>query len=308
MSAGWTSRWWRVPAERLGWLRVVVGSSVIWHLSSSLGTYSRVAQSPPNMFKGVGVTTLLDGAIAPELFMGLTWATLALSVLVVLGWRTRVVAPIWAATLLFVLTYRTSWVQIYHSDNLMALQAIVLALAPAAGASVSLDARAGRNQGREPWEFAWPIVLMCAVTLLAYMIAGASKIAGSAGWEWAWGTTLRDQIAYNAINKELLGGAPDAAARWAYDHPYLLRPGSVLALVLEAGAPFALLHRRLGKLWALGAFGMHWGIYHLMGIAFTYPLYGWAFAAFFDLERGGGFLLDRAQRLFLAAKAKLASG
>ena len=42
--------------------------------------------------------------------------------------------------------------------------------------------------------------------------------------------------------------------------------------------------------WAVGALGMHWGIYFIMGITFKYPLYGIAFLAFFDLEKIGGLV------------------
>ena len=283
--------WWGIPRARLGYLRVVVALSAIWHLERNLGVHASVAKSPPAMFRGIGVTQFMDGPIAPETFMGLTYLAIVLSAVVMLGWRTRVFAPLWAGLLLFVLTYRTSWVQIYHSDNLLALSAVALALAPAAGSTVSLDARAGRNQDREDWEFAWPIVMIAGVITITYMIAGAAKIANSEGVSWMLGTNLRDQIAYNALNKELLGGRYDEAARWAYAHPLLLKPGSVMALLLEVAAPLVLLHRGVGKLWAVGVFGMHWGIYALMSIAFPYPLYGWAFAAFFDLEKVGDRLV-----------------
>ena len=279
------SRLTEIPAERLGWLRVIVSGYALWHVGRQLGLYRSVASASPEMFRGVGVTSLLDGPLAPDTFMGVVYATLALNALFLVGWRTRLVGPLFSAALLFVLTYRTSWVQIYHSDNLMALQVLILGFAPAAGDAVSLDARAGRAPARERWEVGWPVLLMCAVTTFTYLLAGAAKVAGSAGWAWALGTNLRDQIAYDALNKELLGLAPNAAAYWAFQHPMLMRPGSVGALILELGAPFALLSRRLGMAWSVATCGMHWGIYLLMGIAFTYPMHGVAFACFFPWER-----------------------
>jgi hypothetical protein len=55
-------------------------------------------------------------------------------------------------------------------------------------------------------------------------------------------------------------------------------------MAIELGAPLALAHRGLGQVWALAAFGMHWGIYFLMGIKFRYQQSGLIFAPFFDLE------------------------
>ncbi|MCB9798071.1 MAG: hypothetical protein H6741_35790, partial [Alphaproteobacteria bacterium] len=171
------------------------------------------------------------------------------------------------------------------------------------GDAISLDARAGRAPSRERWEYAWPVLLMCGVTTLTYLIAGAAKVAGSAGWEWALGSNLRDQIAYDALNKELLGLQPNEMAYWAYQHPMLMRPGSVGALMLELGAPLALVHRRVGMVWAVSTWSMHWGIFYFMGIAFTYPMHGVAFVCFFPLERiaggigrGGRWLWSKVRR------------
>ena len=59
----------------------------------------------------------------------------------------------------------------------------------------------------------------------------------------------------------------------------------LVVLAIEVGAPVAFAHPRLSRLWALGAFGMHWGILAIMGIRFRYQLSGLAFAPFFELER-----------------------
>ena len=50
--------------------------------------------------------------------------------------------------------------------------------------------------------------------------------------------------------------------------------------ILELGAPLALLGHRLRYAWALGTFGMHWGIWAIMGITFWYHLTGLAFLPF----------------------------
>lgn len=74
-----------------------------------------------------------------------------------------------------------------------------------------------------------------------------------------------------------------------YQHVWLFTFLGVSSLVLELGAPLALFHRRLGQLWCLAALAMHWGIYFIMDIEFTYYLYGVIYAPFFALES----LIDR---------------
>jgi hypothetical protein len=63
------------------------------------------------------------------------------------------------------------------------------------------------------------------------------------------------------------------------------------SLVLELCAPLGLLHRKLGRVWAVSTFGMHWGIRAIMGIRFRYQMSGVSFASWFEVER----LLDLAR-------------
>ena len=46
----------------------------------------------------------------------------------------------------------------------------------------------------------------------------------------------------------------------------------------------ALVDARIGRLWAVAAYGMHWGIHAVMGIIFWYQLTGLAFAPFLVSE------------------------
>jgi hypothetical protein len=58
-----------------------------------------------------------------------------------------------------------------------------------------------------------------------------------------------------------------------------------MTLVIELGAPLALLDRRLGYVWALAAWGFHAGVVLLMNIWFPYPLFGFAFLPLLPAER-----------------------
>ncbi|MFN7142745.1 MAG: hypothetical protein ACK4YP_03145 [Myxococcota bacterium] len=291
------------PAARLGLLRLGLGAYVLQDLIRVRRPVIALADGDPSLWDPVGVTTLLSGPLDHA-----TWAfthdlTLVVGVLFTLGAFWRVTGPLFAGLLLFVWTYRVSWQMIYHVHHLTMLHVLVVAMAPAA-AAVSVDAAFGGRwrwltsapAGRgTSWQYGWPIQLVCIVTTLCYMLAGVAKIQLS-GWEsWAGGQNLLDQVAYDGVYKAVLGPEKDAPPEligFAYRHPWILAPMATGALVLEAFAPVALLHRRIGQAWSIGAVGMHWGIHAFMNLVFPYPISGMAFLSFFPLEK----LLPRAWR------------
>jgi hypothetical protein len=71
----------------------------------------------------------------------------------------------------------------------------------------------------------------------------------------------------------------------------------VLSIVVELFAPVALLNRRLGMLWAVNAFGMHWGIFFIMSITFRYQMAGFIFLSFFPVERAVEWVMARLEKL-----------
>jgi len=115
-------------------------------------------------------------------------------------------------------------------------------------------------------------------------VAGVAKVAGELGWSWMVGEALRDQIAVDALRKEVLGARASPLAFTLYDQIWLFSAAGTGTLLLELGAPLALLHRRLSTLWVLGAFCMHWGILLVMGIQFRYQLSGLVFLSFFEID------------------------
>jgi hypothetical protein len=275
-----------LPAERLSILRILIGSFVLFYLGSRYEMLTRMAASDAQLFAPVGMAWFLKEPLNPAVFQVLLAATLGANVAFIAGLFHRLIAPVFALLLLFLLCYRNSWSMIYHSDNVMVFHILILSVAPSA-AAISIDAwrrRAGRT--RQPdWQFGWPVQLMCAVTALSYFLAGIAKVAGESGWTWASGQSLRSQIAVDALRKELLGdGAPELAFL-LYDQIPLFTFIGVSSLILELGAPFALARVRMSQFWALGAFGMHWGIYFIMDILFRYQLAGLIFLPFLPIER-----------------------
>ena len=275
------------PASRVAALRVIVGLFSLSYLLPRYDLLTAISQGDPELFRPVGVAFLLDDPLPPGLFHGLVLLTLGLNALFVIGWRYRVSGPAFALCLLAVLSYRNSWSMIYHSNNVLLLHVCILAATPAANAW-SVDALARRESAQKPsesWRYGWPVQLICIVTVITYVLAGVAKVVGPLGWSWAAGEALRSHVAVDALRKDLLGSPGGMFARQLYPHVGVFWAMGIATLVLELAAPVALLHRRLGRIWAVLTFAFHWGIYFVMGIKFRYYLSGAIFAPFFDVER-----------------------
>lgn len=286
LSAAWFAP---APAARLGLLRVAVGAYGLYYLGRRVRLLERVAASPPEHFAPVGVARPLRRPLPPRVVRGLVLATLATDVAVTLGWRHRVTGPLHAALLLAVLSYRNSWSMVFHTDNTYVLHALVLGLAPAADA-VALDARrrpasSGAGELTGDARYGWPIALLNALTAAAYLVSGISKLAGPLGRGWLGGDSLRRQVAVDGVRKAVLTGERAPLATALAPHDALWKAAAWSTMAIEVGAPLALLSRRLGRAWAVAAFGLHWGVLAVMKIRFRYQLSGVAFLPLFDVER-----------------------
>jgi hypothetical protein len=213
----------------------------------------------------------------------------------VLGWRFRIVGPLFAALLLWTLSYRNSWGMIFHTENLLVLHVMVLAVAPAARAW-SLDARrAGAGAPSPGREYGWPLMLMSAITVLAYLLAGIAKLRYG-GDAWLAGDVLRDTIAVDSLRKIVLGSTHSPLAAPLLSQAWLFAVLAWFTLVVEIGAPLALIGRRVALVWIVAILGFHYGILALMAIGFPYPMSGIAFASMLRVERLGDWVGRRWRR------------
>jgi hypothetical protein len=301
------ARWWfaPAPAERLAALRILVGAFAFFYLTARLPLFLGYARFPARDFVPLGVTRLLDHPLASSVYIAILFATIVLAALFVAGVLYRVTAPLFAIALLFILTYRNSWSMPFHTENLLALHVIVLALAPAADAW-SVDShrarRAGRARGARPHHdttvtppsesYGWPIRLMAALTVLTYVLAGIAKLR-LGGMAWAEGEFLRDQVAVDNLRKVLLGAEASPFATPLLEHAWLFEVMAIMTLLVELGAPVALAGGRIAAIWAVAAWGFHVGVVLLMAIVFPYPLVGIAYAPLFPVERFITWLLGR---------------
>lgn len=253
-----------VMRDRLAALRILIGGYALVYLVARMAEIYKVSTYGASHFVPVGVVRILHAPLPPWLVVVIAIATCVALAGMVAGRAYAIVAPIAALGLLWTLSYRNSWGMVFHTENLLVLHVIALAVCP-------------RDK-------AWPVKLMAALTVLTYLMAGIAKLR-IVGFAWADGELLRNQIAVDNLRKALLGDGVAPLAQLFLDHPAPLYLFSCLSLALELGAPLALLHRRLGYVWSITAWGFHLGVVLLMNIWFPYPLFGFAYLPLLPAEK-----------------------
>lgn len=280
----WFDRWFyrALPAERLASLRIVLGGAAVVYLLVRSLHLASVGTHAAWQFKPVGPVALLGAPLPPWLAAALVPIAIVVGIAFTLGWRWRASGPAFAALLLWVVGYRNSWGMLFHTEHLMVLHVLVLALAPAADVW-SLDAR-GRPAPPPSGSYGWAIRLLVAVTVATYFIAGFTKLQRS-GLDWITSDTLRNFVAYDNVRKAELGDLYSGIGAALVRHGWLFPPLAAFSLAIEVGAPLALVNDRIGRWWALAAWSFHAGVMAVMWIVFHYPLLGLAYAPLFPLER-----------------------
>ena len=272
-----------VPSARPATLRILNGAYTAFYLGRRLRMLRAIHRTDPTLFEPVGPARVLSRPLPPVVADGLAFTSVAASIVFTLGLRHQVSGPLHAALLLWTLSYRNSWSMVFHNDNNLVLHTAVLGCSRSADA-LSLDSlRAGGPAG-DDWRYATPSRTIQAVTAATYALSGVAKVKGPLGWSWASGESLRSQIAADGLRKELLGSHAAPLGTRLYGRTGLFRLFATGSLVLELAAPLALLDRRLARIWAGPAFGMHWGIRLIMGIHFRHQMAGVAFAPYFPAE------------------------
>lgn len=276
------------PATRLAALRLLIGGYATVYLLARAVHLVSFIELPPGSFAPVGVVAALSAPLPAAAVVLLLASGVGLGVAFTLGWRFALTGPLFAANLLWVLSYRNSWGMIFHTDNLLVLHVIVLGLARAADAW-SLDTRAGRPRAVRDdrvgeREHGWPVRLLAVVTVVSYLIAGIAKLRLS-GLTWFASDLLRNYVAYDNLRKLQLGDWYSPLGAAMVDQAWLFPPLAVLSLGLELLAPLALVGPRLARAWAGLAWAFHAGVLAVMAIFFPYPLLGLAFAPLLRAER-----------------------
>ncbi len=277
------------PASRLAAFRILVGAFTTLYLLVRLPRFVDLADGRPSPFAPVGALWFLDDPLRPLAVNGMIVVAIAGAVALTLGAGHRVTGPVLSIVLLALTTYRSSWGQLLHFENLMVLHVVVLGFSPAADVW-SLDARrrtvaADRTDPAADARYGWPLRLAALITVTTYVIAGVAKLRYG-GLGWLDGDTLRNHIAYTAARLDVLGESTSPIAGPLVARAWIFTPLAVAGVAIELAAPVALLSRRWRNGWVTAAVAMHACIAATMYIVFPYPLVAVAFAPLFDLERG----------------------
>ncbi|MEM9692562.1 MAG: hypothetical protein AAGA56_08460 [Myxococcota bacterium] len=279
------------PAKRIAAIRIAVGLFALVYATVRLPHFADYSKLSSAQFRPIGIVKLLLSTPLPS---AATWAialaTCVFGAAFVVGKAYRYTGPLFAAGLLWITTYASSWGMIFHTDNLLVLHIVVLAAAPAADVW-SWDTR-DKAAPDDDARYGWPLRLMGAVAAGAYFLAGVAKLKNE-GITWATTNFLRDYVAYDAIRKQQLASFYSPLGGWLTQYSGIWKPLAGISLIVELGFPLAIFHRRLAQLWSVLAMGFHLGVLALMMILFAYPLFGFAFLCFFNVERPAQWIVDR---------------
>lgn len=265
--------------------RILLGTFTLGYLMIRLPVFLSLADGRPSRFDPVGVLTLLTGPLPGWFVRFLILSAIVSALAFTVGWRHRLSGPSLIISMLLLTTYRSSWGQLLHFENLMVLHILVLGLSPAAD-TWSLDARFRKNEDPASSRYGFPLQLAATITVTTYLLAGLAKLRYG-GVDWMFGDTLRNHVAYSATRLELLGGRASPLAGPAVGQGWVFPPLATVTVIIELLAPLALTSVRIRRWWVISVWLMHVGILGLMFIVFPYPLFGLAFVPMYRVERIG---------------------
>ena len=268
-------------------LRWSTGIFTTWNNLRRRAMFRKLNAQSASAFKPVGPVRVLKRPLPPKVANALFDAAQVTNILATLGVAHRVTGPVNAALQYWTLSYRNSWGMIFHNDNMALWHQMILGVSRSADA-LSVDAMLRDNTllpQRYDRAYGGIPTVMNIATCSVYLLSGIAKVRSPQGWRWALGDTLRDQIAADAVRKEVFGTKAPEAAGNLYNARGFFTLAGVGALMIELGAPAALLNRRWGQLFSIAAWGMHLGIRIIMGIKFPYNTSGVSYVPFFPVGR-----------------------
>lgn len=268
-------------------LRIGIGAFSAFRNLRRRPMFRSLHAQDPEQFAPVGPVRVLRAPLPPRVADALFDAAQVTNALTLLGLGHRITGPLNSLLQLWTLSYRNSWGMILHNDNQLTMHQVILGLSSTADALSADRLLRGAPQRPRVLDRAYgaPATTMNIATVAVYFLSGVAKVRSPKGWAWASGSTLREQVATDAIRKEVFGSEAPALAGALYRSAGPLGALSAMALLVELGAPVALAGRRTGQVFALAALGMHWGIRLSMGIRFTYNLSGFSYLPLFPVGR-----------------------
>jgi len=266
-------------AERFGAVRLLVSLFATVFVAVRASYVLDISALSASRFQPIGLWYWLADPLPLAVVWAIIAVTLIAGVLAAAGLYYRLSGPALAVGFLLFATYDNSWQHIAHTENLLALHLLVLPLAGAAGA-FSFSHRRRHDVER----YGWPLRVMSMITVATYVVAGIAKVRNG-GMEWLEGDVLRSHIANDNVRKAVLGDAYSEFGGWLVARSWVFVPMALGTMVVEFGAPLALVRSRLRPAIVFMIWLFHAAIVAVMAIVFIYPLSGVAFASLLHPER-----------------------
>lgn len=266
--ARWDGYWFqRASLGHLAIARIaLVAFQLVWYATTDFGARALNAGTLPDfaprptfvltvLSAPFGGPEAMNAAMLANLY-GLAWAA---GLLALLGIFTRVSLAAFAFANLFLLSWIHSYAQLVHSEALLSMALVLLALSPA-GRAYSVDGLGRGDRGESEWA-SWPLLATQQLLAIAYFSAFVAKV-GASGTAWMNGSTLQ----YFAYVKGLTHGHP--LGIWLSQQHELARLLSAGALLFEATFWLTLLYPRLIRPMLVAGAMLHTGIYFTIGAPF----------------------------------------
>jgi hypothetical protein len=286
---GW-ARWWFAPdspANLAACRLLFFGAMAWWYRGLDLRPWTGV---DPVFWMPLPLFEWLHLGVLPAAWLGLlqaVWKTAMWGACA--GIMTRVSTAVAALLGVYVLGLPHNFGKVHHLDTLVVLITAILALSRC-GDAWSVDRLVARWRGRAALgppsgEYRWPVPLVQVLMALVFFGAGVSKLRHS-GLAWIFSDNMA---------MVLLPFDHPWLVRTA-QHPWLCRAIAGWTIVIEAGAPLALVSRLARWVFIPSLWLMQLGILLLMNIKFEPYLVCYLFWVRWDR------LLARAAALWSATQ------
>jgi hypothetical protein len=242
--------------ERLAALRIGLCAVLTWRLTR--GVFVDLAGQPADLSRPRSFMNLFSSQPDRGLVLAAQIGGIAAGALATVGLFARATLPVaWAAGMLLN-GMVTSNGKIMHNDVLLLLCLVPLLIAPTADAW-SLDALRKGREGSASVRYGWPVRTALLVVVGAYFFTGFAKLA-TAGPAWATSSNMR-WVLYLSSDSQ---ASPNPFALFVADRAWLAHLVAAATMLLELSFPVILWRPRLRLAYALGAAGLHGGIWLAM--------------------------------------------
>ncbi len=242
--------------ERLAALRIGLCAVLTWRLTR--GVFVDLAGQPAELFRPRSFMNLLSSQPDRGIVIVIQIAGIAAGALATVGLFARATLPVaWVAGMLLN-GMVTSNGKIMHNDVMLLLCLVPLLIAPI-GDAWSLDARRKGRTASASVRYGWPVRTAMLVVVGAYFFTGFAKLVTS-GPAWATSSNMR-WVLYLSSDSQ---ASPNPFALFVADRAWLAHIVAAGTLLIELSFPLVLWKTKLRVPYALGAAGLHGGIWLAM--------------------------------------------